>query len=295
MFNFHGAWPALVTPFNSDDTINTTVLQDMVEYHLAKGVGGFYLCGSTGEGMSMSVAERKLVTEVALAQVNGRAPSIVHVGTVTARDAADLARHAAEHGAAGISSVLPPLFNNVPSLCAYFEMLAAAAPGLPLLPYLYGGPTDAVALMRQFMTIPTVTGAKYTGPNMYELGHIAALREDKWAVFSGMDEQCLFAAMSGACGNIGSTVNLMPGVYREIHKACQAGDLARGLELQQRANAVTATLIEAGLMGALKIALGTLGFPCGGLRLPRLMPDGGARSSLFARLEACGLPELTEL
>ncbi len=295
MFTFHGAWPALVTPFNPDDTINTNVLQDMVEHHLAKGIGGFYLCGSTGEGMFLSVAERKLVAEVVLSQVKGRAPVIVHVGAVVARDAADLARHAAEHGAAGISSVLPPLFDNVPSLHAYFEMLAAAAPDLALLPYLYGGPTSAVTLMRQLMPIPTVAGAKYTGPNMYEFSQIVALKGDSWAVFSGMDEQCVFAAMSGASGNIGSTVNLMPGVYREIHKAYRAGDLARGLELQQRANAVTATLIESGLMGSLKMALEMLGFPCGGLRLPRLMPNGSVRSDLFARLEACGLHELAEM
>lgn len=295
MRTFQGAWPALVTPFNPDDTINTNVLQDMVEYHLTKGVGGFYLCGSTGEGMFLSVAERKLVTEVVLSQVNGRVPTIVHVGAVVARDAADLAYHAAERGAAGISSVLPPLFDNVPSLYAYFEMLARAAPGLALLPYLYGGPTNAVTLMRQLMPIPTIAGAKYTGPNMYEFSQIVALKPDAWAVFSGMDEQCLFAAMSGASGNIGSTVNLMPGVYREIHKSYQAGDLARGLELQRRANAVTTTLIESDLMAALKMALEMLGFPCGGLRLPRLMPDGNARSSLYARLEACGLLELAGL
>jgi len=45
-----GVIPALVTPFNSDGTVNTGLTKRLVAYHLAEGAGGFYVCGNTGEG-----------------------------------------------------------------------------------------------------------------------------------------------------------------------------------------------------------------------------------------------------
>jgi dihydrodipicolinate synthase/N-acetylneuraminate lyase len=77
MRTFGGAWVALVTPFTADNQVNVPVLQDLTEYLLGKGVEGLYLCGLTGQGMNMSVPERKLVVETVIGQVNKRVPAIV--------------------------------------------------------------------------------------------------------------------------------------------------------------------------------------------------------------------------
>ena len=270
MSNLNGAWPALVTPFTTQDTVNTTVLRELVDYLLEKRIGGLYVCGTTGEGIYMTSDERKLVTETAIDQVNGRVPVIAHVGCVAVGDAVELARHAQQAGADGVSSILPPKYTDIQSLYTYYEAIGSSTPDLPLITYIFGGPVDAVALMTELMKIPNVAGVKYTGPNMYEFRNIIELRSDNWTVVSGMDEQCLFAAMFGSCGNIGSTLNFMPGVYREIHECVKSGDLARGTELQLRANAVTKTVISFGFPGALKKVMGILGFDCGKPRIPNL-------------------------
>jgi len=295
MRTFSGAWPALVTPFTTDDTVSVPVLRDLVEYLLGKGAGGFYLCGATGQGIFMSVEERKLVAETVLDQVQGRVPVIVHVGCTASHDAVELARHARRSGAAGVSSILPPLYRDIGSVYAYFEAMAAAVPDLPVLSYLYGGPADAVALMRELMQIPNVAGTKYTGPDMYEFKHIVELRSSGWTVFYGMDEQCLFAAMSGASGHIGSTLNIMLGVYRKIYQCYDVGDLAQGLELQSQANKVTAVLHSVGLIGALREALRMLGFDCGCPRLPGLPLTEEQREVLHARLEDVGFSRLAAM
>jgi len=295
MRSFNGVCPALVTPFTTEDTVNVPVLGDLVEYLLDKRVDGFYVCGSTGEGIYMSVEERKLVAENVIKQVRGRVPVIIHVGCVAVHDAVALAQHAQQMGADGVSSVLPPLYSNPQSLYAYFEKLASAVPDLPLLPYIFGGPIDAVALMRELMQIPNVAGTKYTGPNMYEFKHIVELRSDNWTVFSGMDEQCIFAAMFGSSGNIGSTLNFMPGVYREIHACYKDGDLVQGRELQIRANKVTRVMISFGYPGALKEVMRTLGFDCGKPRLPNLPLPEAKRESLHAQLETVGFSALVEM
>ncbi len=286
MSSFNGAWPALVTPFTDEDKVNVGVLRELVEYLIDKGVGGFYVCGGTGEGLFMVPEERKLVTEIVVDQVNGRVPVIAHIGSMIVGDAVQLAEHAQEVGAAGISSVIPPMFQNSESLYTYFARVGAAAPNIPLLTYIFGGPTDAVALMRQLMDIPTVAGAKYTGPNMYEFREIVELRGDNWSIFSGMDEQCIYAAMQGACGNIGSTLNYIPGIYREIHDSYKKGNIAQGQHLQVRANQVTRVLFSFGFFGALKEVMRMLGFDCGKPRLPHVPFAEGKRDDLRAQLEA---------
>ena len=295
MFSFSGAWPALVTPFTAADNVNVGILQELVEYLIDKRVGGFYVCGGTGEGLFMSPEERKLVTETVVDQVNGRVPVIAHVGSMIVGDAIKLAGHAQEVGAAGISSVIPPMFQNSESLYAYFERVGAAAPDIPLLTYIFGGPTDAAALMRQLMDIPTVAGAKYTGPNMFEFREIVELRDDNWSIFSGMDEQCVYAAMQGACGNIGSTLNYVPGIYREIHDNYGKGNIAKGQHLQVRANQVTRVLFSFGFFGALKEVMRMLGFDCGNPRLPQLPFAAERREELKAELEAIDFFTVAEM
>ena len=295
MSSFNGAWPALVTPFTAEDKVNVAVLRELVEYLIDKRVGGFYVCGGTGEGLFMSPEERKLVTETVVDQVNGRVPIIAHIGSMIVGDAVQLAEHAQEVGAAGISSVIPPMFQNSESLHTYFARVGAAAPDIPLLTYIFGGPTDAVALMRQLMEIPTVAGAKYTGPNMYEFREIVELRRDNWSIFSGMDEQCIYAAMQGACGNIGSTLNYIPGIYREMHNSYKQGNIARGHHLQVRANQVTRVLFSFGFFGALKEVMRMLGFDCGKPRLPQLPFAAEKREELKAELEAIDFFTVAEM
>lgn len=286
MVGFSGAWPALVTPFTAQDKVNETVLRELVEYLIDKQIGGFYVCGGTGEGLFMSPQERKLTIETVIDQVNGRVPVIVHVGSMIVGDAAQLAEHAQAVGAAGISSVIPPMFQHSESLYGYFHRVGAAAPDIPLLTYIFGGPTDAVALMQELMQIPTVAGAKYTGPNMYEFREIVELRQDNWHIFSGMDEQCIYAAMQGACGNIGSTLNYIPGIYREMHNSYGKGNIAQGQDLQARANQITRVLFSFGFFGALKAVMQMLGFDCGKPRLPQLPFAEERRDELRSELEA---------
>ena len=293
MQRFRGTWPALVTPSTAEGTANVKVLDELVDYLLDKKVDGFYLCGSTGEGLFQSVDERKLVTETVLQRVNGRVPAIVHVGCVATRDAVELASHAQQVGAAGVSSVLPPVARTEASTLLHYESVAAAAPKLPFFPYLFGGQTDAVTLMRELLNrIPNMAGSKYTGPNMYELRHLVELGGSGWTIFSGMDEQCIFAAMFGAPANIGSTLNCMPGVYRALRSSYERGDLAQAQELQLRANRVTRVLHSFGFSGALCEVMRMLGFECGEPRLPNLPLLPERREAFRKELNAVDFAEL---
>ncbi len=295
MPKFVGIWPALITPFTEDNRVNLPVLRDLVAYLGERKVDGLFVGGTTGEGIYSSLADRKLVIETVIREVNGRIPVIAHVGAVASGDAVDLAGFAQDCGVAGISSILPPLYTAMPTLVRYFETVADAAPGLPLLAYLLNPNYDAVALIREIMHISSFEGAKYTGPNMFEMRQIIDLGGGRWSLWSGMDEQCVYAAMMGATGAIGSTLNIMPGVYRKIRDWVHQGDYAAAQDLQVRANKVTQVLFANNFQAALKEALTTLGFPCGQPRLPYLPLTDAQREGLHRGLAETDFDQLVRL
>ena len=285
MKSFFGTWPALITPFTSDDQVNTGMLSDLVEHFISSQVNGFYVCGNTGLGLSMSVDERKLVAQVVIEQVAGRVPVIVHVGSPAVGDAITLARHARDNGADGVSSIIPPEFHDEEAILTYYCRIAQAVPEITLWPYIFKSSENVVQFVRNLTEIPIVNGVKYTGPNMFELKRIIDIREKNWYVFSGMDEQCAFAAMFGTHGNIGSTVNIMPGIYKEIHSTVSDGNFQKAVQLQEKANSVIRLMYKVDFRGALYEMMAAQGFNCGEPRLPGKPLSASEKSELRANLD----------
>lgn len=292
---FDGFWPALLTPYTSDDQINFTVLRELVDYHLAKNVTGFYICGSTGEGAFQSTEERLKIAETVMERVNGRVPVMIHVGASAINESIHLAQHAESLGAAGISSIVPPVVYNPAGIAPFLERIASAAPGLPFFPYLFGGNINSLALLNELAHIPNFRGTKYFGPNMYEMGQIVLFRKENWTVFSGMDEQAVLGLMYGAHGVIGSTLNFMPGVYRKMIEHLRAGEAGESLKFQERGNRITQIMLELGFVGCMRAAMSKLGFDVGEPRLPNLPLPKEKRDMLFAKLEEAGFQELVDL
>jgi dihydrodipicolinate synthase/N-acetylneuraminate lyase len=102
-----GVLPALLTPFTDQDRVDATALCELTELLLSRDVNGFYLCGSTGEGLLLTEQERCLVVETVARQVRGRAPVVAHVGALATATSERLARHAREAGADAVASVPP--------------------------------------------------------------------------------------------------------------------------------------------------------------------------------------------
>lgn len=296
---FSGAWTALLSPQTNNGDVDVPALQKFTEYLIDEiEIDGLYLCGSTGEGIYMTTAGRQIVTETVVEQAAGRVPIIVHVGCQSSADAVALAGHAEQLDVDGISSIIPAGYSNIKAAKQYFSQLANAAPSMPLLPYLIGLSVSPVPLMEELLDIPNVAGTKYTAPNMYEMEQIIRFgqrgkRPFGWTVFSGMDEQCVLGSLYGAHGNIGSTLNFIPGAYKAIHKLLADGEIAQARDLQMAVNRVTEAAISVGFMGALFEMVRMLGYDCGNPRVPNLPLTDDKRDELHQKLDALNWTELT--
>src|SRR5262245_33889055 len=104
---FGGVWPAMLTPLTEDGKPAFPVMEQLVDLFARQGLGGIYLTGSTGQWPLLTLDERRAIMSCVVKAAAGRLPVMVHVGAVATADAVALARHAAEIGAAAVSSVAP--------------------------------------------------------------------------------------------------------------------------------------------------------------------------------------------
>lgn len=107
--SFRGIMPAIFSPCDEEDRFLEDSFADLATRLYAASVDGLYVCGATGEGYSMLPAERKRAAEIAaqIGKANGKT-TIVHVGTNSSRQSADLAEDAARTGADMVSSMPRP-------------------------------------------------------------------------------------------------------------------------------------------------------------------------------------------
>ena len=90
---FRGSGVALVTPMTPDG-IDFPALEQLIEWHIASGTDALILCATTGEGATLTYAERAEIIERSVRQVNGRVPVIVGTGSNNTASAIALSREA---------------------------------------------------------------------------------------------------------------------------------------------------------------------------------------------------------
>jgi len=132
-----GTLAAAVTPFlEGGSSVDTDAIGDLVDFYVRAGLDGILALGTTGEGILLSMAERRATAERFLATAAHRIPVIVHCGAQTTRETTALAEHAARNGAAGVAVIPPPYFALDPdSLWRHLDSGAGACAPVPFYVY----------------------------------------------------------------------------------------------------------------------------------------------------------------
>ena len=284
-----GAYSALYTPFKKDGSLNEEMIEKVIEYGIKKGLRGFYLTGSTGEGFLLSSDERKHVFSRAAKASKGRAKLIAHVGCLATDDAVALAKHAAKVGIDWVSSVAPVYFGqNFDAAYDHYKRISSAT-DLPFMIYSLGA--DIVPDRdAKFFELKNVKGMKYTN---YKYWTVQALRRKlpKEAIFfAGADEQVLSALATGIfAGCIGTSQNIIPAHFAQICANVESGNLAAASKLQDEAVRFVELLIAKPNGSWHKSMMKYIGLDCGEGRAPNGRPLTKAElKDLFARLDALG-------
>lgn len=293
-----GLIAATYTPLDEQGTVSTSVIGPMVQHLLESGINGLYVCGSTGEGMSLTSGERKIVAEEYVKAADHRVPVVVQVGHNSLAEARLLASHAQEIGGDVISATCPSYF-KVSSVAGLIDCMAEVASGAPDLPFYYyhipaltGSALDVVEFMKRAGDrILNLVGLKYTDTKLHEFQECLELDSGHFDVVWGCDEMLLGALATGTRGAIGSTYNIAAPLYRRIINAVSEGDLIEARRLQSLSVTMIRTLNHFPFHPAMKAVLGMQGLNVGGCRLPQGILSDSDAVELRVKLDAIGFFE----
>src|SRR5205085_602604 len=135
MSTLSGVMTAIVTPFSESGELNLIALPPYLQFQEAAGIDGVVVCGTNGEGVSMSVAERKGLLEAVIG-IKGALSVVAGTGAANLPDTIELTDHAASVGA-DAALVLPPFYFKNPSgqgVSAFYRRLLDST-DLPILLY----------------------------------------------------------------------------------------------------------------------------------------------------------------
>lgn len=268
--DIRGVYAALYTPFGKDGSVNEEAIEKLVAYGLANGLRGFYLTGSTGEGLLLSHDERVKVWK----RVRACAPNaklIAHVGAMATDDAVKLARAAADAGCDWVSSIWPIFYGRAFEAARRYYQLISEATDLPFMAYACG--TDIVPDRDvRLFDLPNVKGLKYTGHSVWNVERLRHRLSKPVAIFSGADENAANALVlkDTFLGTIGTSQNTIPRHFVELAKALDAGDVARAARLQSEIDAFVDVMLGSpdGNASWHKSMIKWAGCDCGGARSP---------------------------
>lgn len=293
---FKGLVAAPFTPFKKSGAVDLGMIERLAASLESNRVAGAFVCGTTGEGVSMTTAERMKVAERWQASAGKKLRVIVHVGHTSLGDSRALAAHAQKIGAAAVGCMAPFCFkpSKAEDLAAFCAEVAAAAPELPFyyyhIPCVTGVTVPAFDFLRAAADkIPNLAGIKFTHENLMDFAACVRWEGGRFDALFGRDEMLLAGLSVGAEGAIGSTYNYAAPVYHRIIAAYKRGDMAAAQAEQARANAMIAVLIRyGGMPPAGKAFMKAVGLDCGAVRLPlRPLTDAQAEA-LRAEAEAAG-------
>ncbi len=295
-FHLTGLIAAPFTPFDAKGRLKLGVIPKIVKYYKATGVSGAFICGTTGEGASMSNEERCIVAEAWASALKGTGVKlIVHVGHNSQADACSLAAHAEKIGADAIAAIAPSFFKpeGVEGIVTWCVPVAAAAPKTPFYYYHMPAMTGVNVPMADFLPaaakrIPSFGGIKFTHENIMDYALALKAAGDKYDVLFGRDEILLSALALGAKGAVGSTYNYASALYNRIIAAFSAGDMETAAALQLDSMQFIAAFCKYGGMNANKAIPGLLGMEFGPVRPPMTPVSKDKVAAMKADLEKLG-------
>ncbi len=290
-----GLIAATFTPMDNSGQLALGIVPTIVNQLISEGVAGLYVCGGTGEGVSLTNAERKLTAEAFVTAANGRVPVFVQVGQNSLYAAQELAQHAAEIGADGISAITPTYFKpgSIKALIDSLKIITDGAPDLPFIYYHFpaksGLPLDLPDFVEQAATkLPSLFAVKFTDSKLHDLQAVLAVTNGRIKVFFGTDEMLLGGLAAGASGGIGSTYNFAAPLYVKLIQAWQNGDLAEAQRLQALSVKMVRTFVPFGGIEGQKAMMGMVGLECGPARLPLNTLSAEAIDQLRSNLQEAG-------
>ncbi len=286
--DLRGIIPPMVTPFGSDGGIDEEGLRSEVQVLLGAGVDGLAVCGSTGEGHTLSPDETAQICRIVVDEVDGRVPVIAGIIQDSTRAVIHYAEPLGEIGVAAIQ-VTPVHYLFAPGeeghLAFYREI--GRATGLPIIIYnVIPWNTLSPHILLRLAEVPEVVGVKQSGGDMHALAQLIEMNDRDLKIFTAVDDLLYPSFVLGADGAIAAICTVLPDLCVPLLQACRDDNHVTARDIHQRMLPVWRALNHPDMITRVKAAIELRGRRVGSARHPFLPISSTVRAEIDTALRS---------
>ena len=290
-----GIIPPLVTPFRADGTIDEQAHRAEVRHMVERaGVHGLAVCGSTGEGHTLSTEETRRIVGWTVEEVRGRVPVIAGIITDSTQSTIDRAKALADLGVAALQ-VTPVHYVFRPDDEAMVRHFGAIADGtgMPVIiynvvPWSYLLPPLLVRILRE---VDGVIGVKQSASDMKALADLLLLSEeagirDRVRILSAVDALLYPSFCLGSDGAVAAILSAAPEACVALWEAVRRGDHGTSIPLHKNLLRLWNAIDAPNLPANVRVAMRTQGRQGGVPRPPMPVSSAGQAERIEAAMAA---------
>lgn len=289
---FTGAAVAIITPMNTDGSVNYDELGRIIDDQIAHSTDAIVICGTTGESPTLTDEEHTECIRYTVKKTAGRVPVIAGTGSNDTKYAIWLSQQAEADGADALLLVTP--YYNKTSQAGLLAHYTAIADAVHIPCILYNVPSRTgcnltPATLAELAKHPNINAVKEASGNISHVAEIAAACGDSLNIYSGNDDQIVPLLALGGKGVISVVSNVKPELVHNCCKAFFDGDTAKARELQLEMLPLADALFCEVNPIPVKYAMNVLGWEAGECRLPLVEPSEAHKEYIEKALRAEGL------
>lgn len=290
---FRGAATALITPLTQSG-LDYDAFEKLIEWQIGAGIDALVICGTTGEGSTLSDKEHRMTLEFAAKVAAGRVPMIAGTGSNDTNYAIELTQFACGIGYDAML-VVTPYYNKATQngMIKMFNTIADAS-SKPIILYNVPSRTGVNIEPETYLALaahPNIVAIKEANGNISKIMETAALVGDQLDMYSGNDDQIVPILACGGQGVISVLSNLLPKQTSEICKRYFAGDIQGSLAMQKQYMKLINLLFSEVNPIPVKAAMSAMGFCEDYLRLPLTPMEDAHKKSLLDEMRKLGILE----
>lgn len=285
---FRGVMGPMVTPFKADESLDMAGFESNVRAHMAAGLHGVLVAGSTGEAALLSEEERRALIEAARKHVPGDRVLLAGTGAESTRQCVARCRDAAAAGADAVLVVAPHYYSNAmtpDALRAHYQRVADESPIQVLL---YNIPKymhfrlepELVAELSQHANI---VGMKDSAGDMATFARYVEAQSATFHVMTGHGGTFATALRLGGSGGILAVALFAAEQALDVYHAHLEGRRADADVAQKPLVSMAAEIVARMGVPGVKAAMDQIGLAGGHVRLP-LLPTPPADLTIIEQM-----------
>ncbi len=283
--HWKGVYPAILTPFKKDDSIDFDLYKVNMEAQLDAGIDGIVLSGSLGEASTLTNKEKKDLLLYTKDLVQDKVPVIMNIAEQSTKGAITAAHEAEQNGADGLM-LLPPMRYSADDreTLEYFKRVATST-SLPVM--IYNNPIDykilaTLDMFEEMSEIPNIQAVKESTRDITNITRMINRFGDRFKILGGVDTLSYESLCAGADGLVAGLVDAFPRETVAIYRLVKAGYCKEALKIYRWFLPVLELDIHPKLVQYIKLAATQTGIGSEYVRAPRLRIEGEERKQVLA-------------